>query len=126
MYLTVTLLEQVAKPDETVADNDIQESSAAIAAASATGVVEEESAVEQPTERENVIDQIKRSPLGKFFNKKKEVEHKEVEPKEEVTEVAPVVEEPQVAVEEPAGKFSIYFLNYFIHEITCGVTHCDK
>lgn len=58
-------------------------------------------------EKENVIDQIKRGPLGKFFNKKKEVEHKEevpatVETTEEPTVAAAVVEEEPVA---SAGKF---------------------
>ncbi|KAI7894543.1 uncharacterized protein EV154DRAFT_498142 [Mucor mucedo] len=106
----------VAKPE--ASDKEVQETPAAIgggdvaaadvAAASATGVVDEEAIVEPQThhEKENVIDQIKRSPLGKFFNKKKEVEHKEETPADVTTEeptaaVAAVVEEePAVAAVE--------------------------
>ncbi|KAG2194144.1 hypothetical protein INT47_004214 [Mucor saturninus] len=100
----------VAKPE--ASDKEVQETPAAtddaaadVAAASATGVVDEEAIVEPQThhEKENVIDQIKRGPLGKFFNKKKEVEHKEETPAEVATEeptAAVVEEEPAVAAVE--------------------------
>lgn len=64
-----------------------------------------------------MLDQIKRSPLGKLFKQKKEAEHKEAS-----TPEAPVIAEPEVAaavvveetpvvaeVVEPTGKFSTFF-----------------
>ncbi|KAI9256401.1 hypothetical protein EDC94DRAFT_616359 [Helicostylum pulchrum] len=61
--------------------------------AAAAAVVEEEPVVAEHTEKENVLDQIKRSPLGKLFKQKKEAEHKEAH-----TPEAPVIAEPDVVV----------------------------
>jgi hypothetical protein len=103
------------KPEETAAE--IQETPAV--EATSGGIVEEDAEASAPAaaahkeHKDNVIDTIKKGPLGKFFKKKETTEHA----KEEVTteaavdttetvEETPVAEATEAAAVETAGKFS--------------------
>lgn len=114
------LVDQVEKPDETVVDKEVQETPAADAAAAATSgaIVEDEPVVATTTpaskenaahkeHKDNVIDTIKKGPLGKFFNKKEKKEEAKEEHHAAANETtAAEVAAPVVAAEhnaEPAA-----------------------
>lgn len=148
----IFLVDQVEKPDETVVDKEVQETPAADAAAAATSgaIVEEEAVVATPhatkeaaahkEHKDNVIDTIKKGPLGKFFNKKEKKEEAKEEHHAAAAETtaeaaAPVVADEHTvepaATAEPvaetaAGKFNKpstlyhFFMNYeWKHMWTC-------